>query len=107
MARRLTIALACGVLALATGCGGDDEPASDTETTPRITVPDEETTTAPPTETTPPRTQTTPPPQTTPDSGGTTTPPPPDSPENDQKPTPGTPEQRFEDFCDDNPGSCG
>lgn len=106
MAVRLTIALACGVLALA-GCGGDDEKASETDTTPQITVPSDDTTAPATTETTPPQTQTTPPPQTTPDSGGSTTPAKPDSPENDTKPAPNTPEQRFEEFCDANPGACG
>jgi hypothetical protein len=106
MAMRLTIALACGVLALA-GCGGDEEKASETDTTPRITVPNEETTPPATTETTPPQTQATPPPPTTPDSGGSTVPAAPDSPENDTKPAPNTPEQRFEEFCDQNPGACG
>ena len=107
MATRLTIALACGVLALAAGCGGDDEKAGDTDTTPRITVPTDDAPTPPPTETTPPQTQTTPSPQTTPDSGGSPAPSKPDSPENDTPPAPDTPEQRFEEFCDANPGACG
>lgn len=96
------------MLVFAAGCGGDDENASETETTPRTTVPRENT--APPatTETTPPQTQTAPPPQTTPDnSGGSTAPTTPDSPENDRKPAPGTPESKFEEFCDNNPGACG
>ena len=109
MATRLTIALACGVLALAPGCGGDDEEAAGTDTTPRITVPNEDTTTPPATDTTPATpTRTAPAPQTTtPDSGGSTAPAKPDSPENDTKPAPNTPEQRFEEFCDQNPGACG
>jgi hypothetical protein len=107
MSRLLTIALACGAVLLAPGCGGDDEKASDTDTSPTITVPSDDTTT-PTTETTPPQTQPTPPPQTTPeDSGGSTAPATPDSPENDTKPQPNTPEQRFEEFCDQNPGACG
>lgn len=108
MVRRMTVALACGALLLAPGCGGDDENASETDTTPRITVPSEDT--APPatTEATPPQTQTPPPPRTTPeDSGGSTAPSLPDSPENDTKPPPDTPEGRFERFCDENPGACG
>ena len=108
MTRRFTIALVCGALLLAPGCGGDDENAGDTDTTPRITVPSDDTTTPATTETAPPQTQTTPPPQTTPeDSGGSTAPTTPDSPQNDTKPSPDTPEGRFEEFCDSNPGACG
>ena len=107
MTRPFTIALACGAVLLAPGCGGDDEKASDTETTPRITVPSDDTKPTT-TETAPPQTQTTPPPQTAPDnSGGSTAPTTPDSPENDTKPSPDTPEGRFEEFCDQNPGACG
>ena len=107
MARRLTIALACGVLVLAPGCSGDDEKANETDTAPAITVPTDDTTTPPPTETTPPQTQTTPSPRTTPDSGGSPAPATPDSPENDTKPEPGSPAERFEEFCNENPGACG
>ncbi len=42
--------------------------------------------------------------------GGTTetTPAPPaDTPENDTPPPADTPAERFEDFCNDNPGACG
>ena len=106
-ARRVTIALACGMVLLAPGCGGDDEKASETDTTPTITVPSDDTT-IPATTETPTETQTTPPPQTTPDdSGGSAAPTTPDSPENDTKPQPDTPEGRFEEFCDQNPGACG
>ena len=107
MATRLTIALACGVLALAAGCGGDDEKASETDTAPKITVPTDDTPPPTVTETTPTQTETSPAPQTTPDSGGSPAPSKPDSPENDTPPAPDTPEQRFEEFCDANPGACG
>jgi hypothetical protein len=108
--RRLAVALACGALALApVACGGDDEPeATDTTTTPELTVPS----TAPdvPTDTTPAPapTQTTPPADT--GSGGTTAPPaskPQDSPENDSPAPKGSPAEKFEKFCDENPGACG
>lgn len=33
--------------------------------------------------------------------------PPPDSPENDTPPPEDSPAERFEDFCNDNPGACG
>lgn len=108
MVKRMAIALACGAMMLAPGCGGDDEKASDTDTIPRITVPSEDTAPPPTTEAAPPQTQTTPAPQTTPqESGGSTAPSAPDSPENDTKPPPDTPEGRFERFCDENPGACG
>jgi hypothetical protein len=103
----MTIALACGAALIVPGCGGDDEKSSETET-PRLTVPSDDTTAPTTTETTPPQTQTTPPPQTAPgDSGGSTAPTTPDSPQNDTKPKPDTPEGRFEEFCDKNPGACG
>jgi hypothetical protein len=100
--------LACSVPA---GCGGDDEPAADTsDTVPELTVPQTDETEPPPTqtETTPPEpTETTVPP---PDDGGTPAPepePPPDAPENDSPPPPDSPAERFEEFCNDNPGACG
>ena len=106
MPRRLTIALACGVLMLAPGCGGDDETESETGTTPRITIPSDDTTTPTATETTPTETQTAPAPRTTPDSGGAPAPARPDGPGNDTKPPPDSPAGRFEEFCDANPGAC-
>jgi hypothetical protein len=93
------------------GCGGDDEPAADTSgTVPELTVPqtDEVEPTPTQTETTPPEpTETVPPP----DDGGTPAPepepPPPDAPESDTPPPPDSPAERFEEFCNDNPGACG
>jgi hypothetical protein len=109
--RGLTIALVCGAFALVpVACGGDDEPGtSDTTTTPELTVPrtttpETETTTTPapaPTETQPPA---------NPGSGGTTAPPATqqqDSPENDSPAPKGSPAEKFEKFCDENPGACG
>ena len=94
------------------GCGGDDgEPAADTPATvPELTVPQTDEVEPPPTqtETTPPEpTETVPPP----DDGGTPAPepepPPQDTPENDTPPPPDSPAERFEEFCNDNPGACG
>jgi type IV secretory pathway VirB10-like protein len=105
------------VLALAaSGCGGDDEPSAETDPAlPNLTVPQGETT-EPQTETAPeapfdPSTETLPP-ETVPPStgGGTPAPeaePPADTPENDAPPPSDSPAERFEDFCDDNPGACG
>lgn len=115
--KRFLIALACGLAlaGLVSACGGDDEKAS--ETTPTVTT---ETETTPTTETAP--TVTTPPPttpSTTPtppadtDSGGTTVPSAPpqtapqDGPDNDTPPEPGSPAERFEQQCQQNPETCG
>ncbi len=115
--KRFLTAFAGGVL-LATGVSacGDDEKAS--ETTPTVTT---ETETTPTTETVP--TATTPPPATTPrttptpqpepNSGGTTAPSttpqsqPQDGPDNDVPPEPGSPAERFEQQCEQNPQTCG
>ena len=111
--RRLATALACGTLALvAAGCGDDDE-AEDTKglTTPVPTIPEEDATT-PDTATEPapdPDTTQAPPPAN-PGSGGSPAPSPPpqqDSPENDQPPPRDSPAERFEEFCEQNPGACG
>ena len=118
--KRFLIALVCGfaLAGLVSACGGDDEKAS--ETTPTITT---ETETAPTTDTAPTATaeapSTTPAPATTtppadPDSGGTTVPKPTkpesqpqDGPDNDIPPEPGTPAERFEQQCQQNPQTCG
>jgi hypothetical protein len=109
------------VLALAlaaSGCGGDDEPSAETEPAlPNLTVPQGDRTEAEPApETVPeapfdPSTETLPP-ETVPPStgGGTPAPapePPADTPENDAPPPADSPAERFEEFCDDNPGACG
>jgi hypothetical protein len=101
------------VLALAiAGCGGDDEPSTSTArelpelslptTTSPATPPVEEKTT-PTTTTVDPATETLPeegPPATTPQS-------PSDTPENDAPPPQGSPAERFEQYCNENPGACG
>jgi outer membrane biosynthesis protein TonB len=106
--------------AVATGCGGDDEPAAQ----PPITLPDLE---VPQTDEAPapePETETTAPapvepvpepapaPEPVPPStdGGTPAPvpePPADTPENDTPPPADSPAERFEEFCNENPGACG
>ena len=93
------------------GCGGDDEAA--TETTrelPDLAIPTT-TESAPPapadTETTP--TTVDPATETLPEEGpATTTPPAPtDTPENDAPPPEDSPAERFEEYCNENPGACG
>ena len=109
------LALALVSCALVAGCGGDDENGGRTET---ATTP---TATSPPTTATDPAPA---PPATTPQpapsppaggdpggSGGTTAPapaptPPADSPENDRPPVPGSPQDRFERECEQNPEAC-
>ena len=62
-------------------------------------LPDPSTETLPPVETVPPST-----------GGGAPAPEPepaPDTPENDAPPPADSPAERFEEFCDDNPGACG
>jgi hypothetical protein len=121
--RRALKVLLAALLALAlaaSGCGGDDEPSAETEPAlPNLTVPQgdrTETETEPAPETVPeapfdPSTETLPP-ETVPPStgGGTPAPeaePPADTPENDAPPPADSPAERFEEFCDDNPGACG
>jgi hypothetical protein len=98
------------------GCGGDDEPeARPPATQPDLTVPqtDDEPELDPGTETlAPPAPEPAPAPEPVPPStdGGTPAPapePPPDTPENDTPPPPDSPAERFEDFCNENPGACG
>jgi hypothetical protein len=94
------------VAALA-GCGGDDEQAETTRELPDLSIP---TTTAPavtePEE--PPSTTVDPGTETLPEEGPSTTPEPPaDTPENDAPPPEGTPAERFEEYCNENPGACG
>lgn len=119
--------LAALVAAALAGCGGDDESGSSTQLDkPPMTVPGEstdstETTTeTEPTETDPgaggsePST-TGPTDQPNPGNGGVPAPdnnnppadqPPEDSPSNDTPPEPGSPAERFEQFCAQNPGAC-
>ena len=96
------------VAALA-GCGGDDEPADTTRSLPDLAIPTTETTPPPVTETAPPATTVDPATETLPEEGPvpTTTQPPQDTPENDAPPPEGSPAERFEEYCNENPGACG
>jgi hypothetical protein len=101
--RRLALALLLPALLIgAAGCGDDD----DEETTPSVTAP-AATETAPPTTATP--TTTTEPTTTKPKTGGTPSydPVKPDTPENDVPPPPGSPQEQFEQLCEQNPAACG
>jgi hypothetical protein len=95
------------VAALA-GCGGDDEPAAETtRELPDLAIPTTETTppvteTAPAATTVDPATET--PPEEAPEP---TAPPAEDSPENDVPPPEDSPAERFEEYCNENPGACG
>lgn len=128
MTRRLaTAAAVLAVLApLLSGCGGGSEnTAEQLPPTPTLTVPGEGKapdipeasgttgatgTTGPASTSTTPSTSpaATPSPGTAqggaaaPQTGGAT----PDSPQNDQAPATGTPADKFESFCNDNPGAC-
>jgi hypothetical protein len=92
-------------LALA-GCGGDDEPNEPAITVPDLTVPGGGTEDTTPTVTAPAPVPAEPPADT---SGGAPAPPAeqPDSPEHDVPPPPESPAERFEQFCEANPGACG
>jgi hypothetical protein len=100
--RRALIALVLAALAVA-GCGADDEPAADVPPpAPNLTVPQTDKTETtdpvdPATETLPPETSETAPAPITPT----------DSPANDTPPPANSPAQRFEDYCNNNPGACG
>jgi outer membrane biosynthesis protein TonB len=106
---RLGALLLLSLAVLTAGCGADEESAADPPpTAPELTIPEtDKQQPAPPTETTP-TTETTPPAT----DGGTPTPQPDpttptDAPENDTPPPQDSPAQRFEEFCNDNPGACG
>jgi hypothetical protein len=98
------------VAALA-GCGGDDEPAAETtRELPNLSVPTEETASPTVTEQAePPSTTVDPATETLPEEGPSTAPgePPADTPENDAPPPEDTPAERFEEYCNENPGACG
>ena len=113
-------------------CGGDDEPSNEELRKPPLTVPQDDSQRGDTTDTTGTdqtgtapdeggtgtgeTTTTTDEPLDQPDpgTGGVPAPdtndpaanPQRDSPENDLPPEPGSPEERFEQFCDQNPGAC-
>jgi outer membrane biosynthesis protein TonB len=123
--RALTLRLGALLLvallaAVGSGCGGDEEPAAQTpRALPDLTVPqtDEAPAPDPATETVAPApSEPEPAPEPVPEAvppstdGGTPAPapaPPADTPENDTPPPPDSPAERFEDFCNENPGACG
>ena len=88
------------------GCGGDDERAEPAITVPDLTVPGGDEVQPAPTGTAPTPAPAPPPADT---SGGAPAPAEPqtDSPENDLPPPPDSPAERFEEFCEANPGACG
>jgi hypothetical protein len=95
------------LVAAIAGCGGDDEPAETTRELPELSLPRPET--APTTEQTAPS-------STTVDPATETLPlegPPPsdtapaDTPESDTAPPQDSPAERFEEYCNENPGACG
>jgi uncharacterized lipoprotein len=103
-ARLLGLLLLVAALA---GCGADAEPTRTTRKLPELSIPATE---AAPTE------QLTAPQSTTVDPSTETLPlegPPPsdtapaDSPQNDTAPPSDSPAQRFEQYCNENPGACG
>jgi hypothetical protein len=99
---RLAITLAALAAGLgAVGCGDDE---SGDETTPSISIPSVTVPTAP--------TTTAPsggvaPETTTGSGGGRYDPAKPDTPENDVPPPAGSPQEAFEQFCEQNPAACG
>jgi hypothetical protein len=120
--RWLALALIAPALA---ACGGDSEDTSSSTPKPPLTVPGESTVgttdstttdsteTAPSGDTSSPST-TGPADQPNPGNGGVPAPDnnppadqaPEDSPSNDTPPEPGSPADRFEQFCAQNPGAC-
>ena len=91
------------------GCGGDDEPAADTpRELPALSVPSTETTPTVETQPEPPPTTVDPATETLPPEGPPPAEEPPaDTPDSDAPPPAGTPAERFEEWCNENPGACG
>jgi hypothetical protein len=94
------------VAALA-GCGGDDEPTQTARELPELSIPSTETAPpAPPTDTqsttVDPATETLPPEGPPPSDTA-----PADTPESDTAPPSDSPAERFEEYCNENPGACG
>ena len=99
----MLIALLAGLA----GCGGDDDPAETTRELPKLSVPSTEVT--PPAEQTEtesttidPATETLPPEGPPPVDTAPT-----DTPESDTAPPADSPAERFEEYCNENPGACG
>ena len=103
-----TSCAAVAVAALVAGCGGDDEPARTTRELPELAIPRPESTTTVEQQTAPSSTTVDPATETLPEEG-----PPPsdtapaDTPESDTAPPQDSPAERFEEYCNENPGACG
>jgi len=98
------------LVAALVGCGGDDEPAAETtRELPELSVPTTRTARTEPERATPPATTVDPATETLPEEGPPPVEdePPEDSEENDAPPPAGTPAERFEEYCNENPGACG
>jgi hypothetical protein len=110
--RRLRSALALLALtplAVAAGCGSDDEASPRPPAAPKLTVP-REAKTEPATTDTGTAAEPAPAPAPQTDTSGASPAPrtqPGDSPQNDRPPPKGSPADKFEKFCDENPGACG
>lgn len=103
----LALVFASALAPIAAGCGSDDENGQ-TTTDFEITVPSGKATkTTEETTPTVPEVTTTPPSDTSGSGGTSVNPAKPDSPSNDVPPEPGSPESKFEQYCDQNPGACG
>jgi hypothetical protein len=98
------------LVAAVAGCGGDDEPADTTRGLPELSPPSSSGTSGTPT------VERTEPPSTTVDPATETLPPegpppsdtaPADTPESDTAPPANSPAERFEEYCNENPGACG
>jgi hypothetical protein len=95
------------LVAAIAGCGGDDEPAETTRELPELSLPSTEATptteqTVPPSTTVDPATETLPPEGPAPSDTAPT-----DTPESDTAPPEDSPAERFEEYCNENPGACG
>ena len=94
-------------MAALAGCGGDDEPSETTRELPELSLP-ARTEAAPPDTTETQSTTVDPATETLPPEG-----PPPsdtapaDTPESDTAPPSDSPAERFEEYCNENPGACG
>jgi hypothetical protein len=95
------------LVAAIAGCGGDDEPAETTRELPDLSLPSTE---AGPTveQTEPPATTVDPATETLPLEGpAPSDTAPADTPESDTAPPENSPAERFEEYCNENPGACG
>jgi hypothetical protein len=98
------------LVAAVAGCGGDDEPADTTRGLPELSPPSGSRTggtptverTGPSSTTVDPATETLPPEGPPPSDTA-----PADTPESDTAPPADSPAERFEEYCNENPGACG